>query len=462
MRLAAAVALTACLSLAAAAALALGEQSTSVETARSDAGAYIEPVAGLSADQAFKFERGRIGFFARWAVFPSLSGEWGLGPLFNAEACSDCHVNGGRGAPPANPDEVPMATLARLSIPGTDATGAPKADPNYGRQIQTLGLMGIDPRAHGHGERVRPEADVNITWEETVFTYPDGSAATLRTPRVSIDALEYGALHPEIQIGLRHAQPIFGLGLLEAVPEATIFDLESRQSGWGLSGRANRVWDMRARALRLGRFGWKANQPSVRQQIETAFHGDIGVTSDLFTEENCTPVQIDCLKQPPGNQPELIAKDSEHLEFWTLALAVPAPRDTEAPDVQRGKALFSEIGCAACHRPQLRTGTHPILPQLGGQRIEAYTDLLIHDMGPGLCNGMQDFLAGPCDWRTQPLWGLGLAGIVAAEAYLHDGRARTIEEAILWHDGEARKAREGFSSAAAGDRSALLRFLKSL
>ncbi len=443
-------------------ALALGEQSRGVLTERADERAYLEPVEGLTADQRFRFERGRVGFFARWVVMPSLAGEWGLGPLFNAEACADCHVNGGRAAPPAGPDEVPMATLVRVSIPGKAENGGPRPDPRYGGQIQTLGLMGLDPRAHGHGERVRPEADVNIQWVERAFTYPDGSSVSLRAPKLEVASLEYGELAPEAAFGLRHAQPVFGLGLLEAVPDAAILELEARQADWGLAGRANRVWDIGAAQHRIGRFGWKANQPSIRQQIETAFHQDIGVTSDTFAAENCTAVQRDCLSQPPGNQPELIAQDAANLELWTLALAVPTPRESDAPEVRRGKALFDEIGCAGCHRPELQTGEHPLLPQLGGRRIEAYTDLLVHDMGPGLCNGMQDFLAGPCDWRTQPLWGLGLAAVVAAEAYLHDGRARTIEEAILWHGGEARKARDSFTGASASDRSAVLRFLGSL
>ncbi len=443
-------------------AFALGEQSDGVLSTRADDHAYLEPIEGLTADQRFRFKRGRVGFFARWVVFPSLAGEWGLGPLFNAEACADCHVNGGRAAPPAGPDEVPVATLARVSIPGKSEHGGPSPDPRYGGQIQTLGLMGVDPRAHGHGERVRPEADVNIRWVEHAFTYPDGTTVSLRAPELEVAALEYGDLSPDAAFGLRHAQPIFGLGLLEAVPDEAILVLEARQAAWDLAGRANRVWNIRAGEHQIGRFGWKANQPTVRQQIETAFHEDIGVTSETFAKENCTAVQMDCLSQPPGNQPELIAQDAANLELWTLALAVPAPRETEAPDVQRGKALFAETGCAACHRMELQTGDHPLLPQLGGRRIEAYTDLLVHDMGPGLCNGMQDYLAGPCDWRTQPLWGLGLAAVVAAEAYLHDGRARTIEEAILWHGGEARKARDRFAGAPKNDRSALLRFLGSL
>lgn len=443
-------------------ALALGEQNTGVTTTRVDQGAYLEPIAGLSPNQKFQFERGRIGFFARWVVFPSLGGEWGLGPLFNAEGCGDCHINGGRAPPPAGPEDVPMATIARLSIPGTDETGAPKPDPNYGGQIQTLGLMGVDPRAHGHGERVRPEADVNIIWTETTFTYPDGAVARLRAPQVSIDALEYGALHADVQIGLRHAQPIFGLGLLEAVPEETIRSLEARQAEWGLSGRVNMVWDMRAGGLRLGRFGWKANQPSVRQQIETAFHGDISVTSEFFELENCTPVQADCLAQPPGNQPELIAKDSDHLEFWTLALAAPARRNANNPAVLAGEELFNQIGCAGCHRVELKTGDHPILPLLANQTIAAYTDLLVHDLGKGLCSERTEFEAGPCDWRTQALWGIGLAGTVGTESYLHDGRARTLEEAILWHDGEAEPSRNHFAGLPAKDRVAVMRFLGSL
>jgi CxxC motif-containing protein (DUF1111 family) len=264
-------------------------------------------------------------------------------------------------------------------------------------------------------------------------------------------------------ISLRIAQPTFGLGLLEAVSEADILALAEKQKSLGVNGRPNYVWDAIGKRVALGRFGWKSNQPSIRQQIAAAFHGDLGVTSPIFDKENCPPVQTDCAYQPPGNQPELIEINWDELEFWTRALAVPARRSVGDAEFRRGERLFGEAKCAVCHVPEMKAGVLPGLPQIEGQAFHAYTDLLLHDMGEELADGRPDFKAGPRDWRTPPLWGLGLSQTVnGSTAMLHDGRARNATEAILWHGGEAESAREAFRNMPKTDREALLKFLSSI
>jgi CxxC motif-containing protein (DUF1111 family) len=179
---------------------------------------------------------------------------------------------------------------------------------------------------------------------------------------------------------------------------------------------------------------------------------------------NCPGPQTDCAAQPPGNQPELIDNDWEELEFWTQALAVPARRNVDDPQFKRGEQLFEQAQCAACHIPELKTADRvPKLKQLANQTFRAYTDLLLHDMGDGLADGRPDFKAGPRDWRTQPLWGVGLSSVASGStAMLHDGRARNATEAILWHGGEAAASRDAFKRMPKADREAMLKFLESI
>jgi CxxC motif-containing protein (DUF1111 family) len=285
----------------------------------------------------------------------------------------------------------------------------------------------------------------------------------LRTPVVKFWHLNFGPLGNETMISPRLAPPVFGLGLLEAVPESVVLALADRQKKLGFAGRPNVVWDVNAQRTALGRFGLKGNQPSLRQQIASAFISDLGVNSPVYPEENCPEVQVQCRQFPPAGYPELTAGQLDALEFYVRVLAVPERRDADDPDVQRGERLFVSAQCAVCHVAEITTGDFPALPQLAGQTIHPYTDLLLHDMGAGLADGRPDFQAGPRDWRTPPLWGLGLSETVNGNAWLlHDGRARNATEAILWHAGEAQGAREAFRAMSKADREALLAFLRSL
>jgi CxxC motif-containing protein (DUF1111 family) len=431
---------------------------------RADAEAYSEPAPVLTYAQLQRFLRGRHAFNQNWVVFPSLGGDWGLGPTFISDRCTGCHAKAGRGRVPAAPREQLLSVLVRISIPGTGPHGGPCPHPNYGDQIQNQGLMGQDRDATFLGERVPPEADVYVDWEAHSVTLGDGEVVTLRRPRLRVENLHFGPLGPEVTYSLRIAQPVFGLGLLEAVPEETLLGIAQRQQALGYNGRVNRVYDDIHGREAPGRFGWKANQPSIRQQIAAAFLGDLGVTSSLYDKENCPPVQTACAEQPPGNNPELIDQTWDELEFWTLALAVPARREVQEPQVKHGEQLFVQAQCAVCHVPEMKTGVQfaPLM-QLANQTFHAYTDLLLHDMGEELADGRPDFQAGARDWRTQPLWGLGLSRIVNGSTdLLHDGRARNVVEAILWHGGEAARARDAFKAMPKADRDALVRFVESI
>ncbi len=435
-----------------------------IHTPHADRDAYLQPLPGLDRLQLQVFQRGRKHFDKTWGAVTSLDFEWGLGPTFNATSCLECHVAGGRGRVPAEGNEPLLSALVRLSIPGSGPHGGPNPHPAYGEQFQTSGLNGPFPDFAYHTAPVPPEATVRVDWEEHLVAYADGETVRLRKPTLRIENLAFGALPEGTMLSLRIAQPLHGLGLLEAVPEKILHDIARTQSAQGLNGRLNIVRDDVNDRMSVGRFGWKANQPSLRQQIAAASLEDMGLTSRLYRAQNCPPAQVLCAAQTPGNDPELVRTDWDELESWSRSLAVPAPRDVDDPQVRRGARLFSEAKCAMCHVPALRTAeAFPALPQLARRTIHAYTDLLLHDMGEGLADGRPDFLAGGRDWRTPPLWGLGLSETVnGSGVLLHDGRARNVAEAILWHGGEAEAAREAFRTMSKDDRAALLRFLHSI
>jgi len=258
---------------------------------------------------------------------------------------------------------------------------------------------------------------------------------------------------------------MIGLGLLEAVPETTLRALAARQKaeGSGVAGRVNYVWDATARKNLPGRYGWKSEQPTVLQQTAGAFAGDMGLTSSLVPDENYTVRQEICARQPSGGHPEVSDKIFNDVVLYSRTLAVPARRNWTAPTVLQGKALFAQAGCAVCHEPKLQTGDCADLPELSNQTTRPYTDLLLHDMGEELADHRPAYAASGRDWRTPPLWGIGLVAKVNGHTcFLHDGRARNLTEAILWHGGEAQTAREKFRAFSRAERNALIAFLESL
>ncbi|MEL7248011.1 MAG: di-heme oxidoredictase family protein [Bacteroidota bacterium] len=406
----------------------------------------------LTEDQELFFFVGNSLFNQNWVSAPaSTTARDGLGPLFNARSCSGCHFKDGRGRPPVSIGERTHGLLLRMSA-GSGPNGEPLSSANYGLQLQDQSVLGVDT-----------EADFEITYEEIVGSYPDGTPYSLRKPFYRITALTQGAIE-DVMISPRVAPQLSGMGLLDALSEETIlgFADEFDEDQDGISGRPNRIWDIESQRWVVGRFGWKSNEPNTRQQVAAAFAGDMGITSSLFPEENCPP-NVDCESLPNGGEPEIPEDDLGHVVLYTSSLAVPGRRDWEDQDVLMGKLLFNQLNCSGCHIPKMTTSEHPIIDAFSFQDIRPYTDLLLHDMGEGLADNRPEFVANGQEWRTPPLWGIGLFDIVNRHTnYLHDGRARNLEEAILWHGGEAEASKVGFMELSAKEREQIILFLNSL
>jgi len=372
----------------------------------------------------------------------------GLGPIFNNVSCRSCHHNDGKGSPTTG--TVTSSMLMRLSIPGTDAHGGPLAVPGYGLQLQDLAIFGKIA-----------EAKVNISYVEEIFTYADQNIATLRKPTYTLTNT-YLSLPSNVMISPRMAPPFFGLGLISLIPESTILSFadENDANGDGISGRPNYVYDATNKKMMLGRFGMKANTATILTQAAAAYQQDMGITNRIFPQESSFgQTQLD----PLTDDPELADTLLDAVDYYLLTLAVPARRNTTDPQVIQGEKLFAQVGCTNCHKPTIQTGVDVRYPILSNQRIHPYTDLLLHDMGDGLADGRPDFNATGSEWKTPALWGVGLFEKTnGTPFYLHDGRARTLEEAILWHGGEATKAKQQFVALPQTDRDNLIRFLKSL
>lgn len=427
--------------------------------------AFSFALATLSDAEAARFAVGNSFFRRNWVQAPaSTRARDGLGPHFIARSCGGCHVQDGRGAPPA-PGDAPVALLMRLSVPGVGAHGGVRPEPVYGDQFDNAAVDGV-----------RPEGSVHVSAEPVHGRFDDGTPYTLQRPRYSFADLAYGPMAAELLVSPRIAPQIAGVGLLDAIPEAEILRNAAEQAAapGPVKGRPNRVWDAVAGAMRVGRFGWKANVASVAHQTAGAFLGDIGITSSVFPAEACTPAQRDCLAAARGGRsnaggqgPEIDDKTLGDVIFYQSTLAPAARRAARDPEVRRGRALFHAAQCAACHRPSYVTTRPPFpalsSPRVEGQRIWPYTDLLLHDMGQALADGRPDFEAGGRQWKTPPLWGVGLIHEVNGHRrLLHDGRADGVLEAVLWHGGEAEAARREVLGLSAADRAALVRFVESL
>ncbi|QYG95427.1 c-type cytochrome [Iamia sp. SCSIO 61187] len=423
--------------------------------------AFAQAVPGLDTDGRRFFAVGNNFFNDNWVIAPaSTDGRDGLGPLFNAQSCSSCHFRDGRGQPPADADDPERGLLIRLSVADGEST-APH--PVLGEQLQDRAIPDVPV-----------EGSVSITYTEEEGTYDDGTPYTLAVPTYTLVDAEGRPLGDDVLFSPRVAPPMFGVGLLELVPaEDIIAEADPDDAdGDGVSGRPALVDDVdpgseaeRAgeRDGRLGRFGWKALEPTVEDQTAAAFRADIGVTTDLRPEQPCTAAQPACLAAPTGGEPEVDEQKLGRVTFYSRTLAVPARRHVGEPATDRGEELFAATGCASCHLTEMRTGSSDVAEALSEQVIRPYTDLLLHDMGPGLADGRPEGAADGSEWRTPPLWGIGLTETVNGHTrFLHDGRARSLEEAVLWHGGEAAGAQERFRALSADDRRALLTFLESL
>ncbi|MBP2548312.1 CxxC motif-containing protein (DUF1111 family) [Neorhizobium galegae] len=439
-------------------------------TAPVDANAFSQFSANLDFSAREQFSLGNALFSKLWVAAPSSTqASDGLGPLYNARSCLSCHIRDGRGHPPEGSGDA-TSMLLRLARPAR--TPAEQAmidrhdllnfpDPTYGEQLQDLAVPGL-----------AAEGEIDIRYEEQPVTLADGTVVTLRKPRYDVSKRAYGPLAQDTTLSPRIAPPMPGMGLIEAIAEADILanvDPGDRNHD-GVFGKAAVVRDHRTGRLTLGRFGWKAQNASVRDQVAAAFSGDMGISTPdrLDPYGDCTVAQTACHALANGVQPRL--GDSEApdpvmdlVTFYSENLAVPMRRDVDAPEVLAGKALFYTSGCASCHRPKYVTRRNADDKALAFQLIWPYSDFLLHDMGEGLADGQTVGTAGGRDWRTPPLWGIGLTKTVSGHSFfLHDGRARSLTEAILWHGGEAERARTAFSALTRHDRDLLLKFLETL
>mgnify|MGYP006280179161 CR=1 FL=1 len=448
------------------------EEREGVTVRSATSNAFTHPLPGLTAEQVERFDLGDADFEAQFVAAGNDTNP-GLGPLFNANSCEACHPGDGRAAPPDHPDAPSPYSLGkgdtlflRIST-GNSAADGPEPVSGMGTQLQH--------RATGS---YQPEATVDVTWESKTVTYGDGTTEELRWPEFTIrEPVDPDTPDPStIQVSPRLAPPVFGRGLIEAIPATTLHDLADAEDrdGDGISGRVNEVRNLATGEMEVGRFGLKANSATLLGQNAGAYQQDMGVTNHLLREDASSgQVQDDGRADDPelgadypsGTPNEAEAKRIlEDVTFYVQTLAVPARRNADDPQVLRGEELFNSAGCASCHVPTLETGDHPDgIAQLEDRTIHPYSDFLLHDMGEGLADSRGDWKATGSEWRTPPLWGIGLTQTVNGhQRYLHDGRADGLAEAVLWHGGEAEDARNAFKNMPESDREDLLAFLRSL
>ena len=413
--------------------------------------AFSTPAPNLSPTAFEKHLAGDREFEQAFVTAPAVVNP-GLGPIYNNISCINCHSRDGRGRPP-KVDEKFVSMLFRLSLPKSAdvADGLPPIPvPGFGTQLNNRAIFGTPP-----------EGTIKIDYTEQTLTTADGTRVHLRYPNYTFTET-YQPLPEEVELSPRVALSVFGLGLLEAIPEDTILAYadEADVNGDGISGKPNYVWDVVQQRYTLGRFGWKANQPTLLQQVAAAYHDDMGLTTSLFMTENSAGQS-----QLTGHSatPEISDEILDVVTFYVQTLAVPARRNVDDPQVKQGEFLFAKAQCASCHVPTLRTGVLAGVPSVSNQTIQPFTDMLLHDMGPDLADNRSDFRANGREWRTPPLWGIGLVKRVNGHTnFLHDGRARDLMEAILWHGGEAKTSRQAVEQMSKTERDALIAFLESL
>ncbi|RKD89864.1 CxxC motif-containing protein (DUF1111 family) [Mangrovibacterium diazotrophicum] len=410
--------------------------------------AFGTPAPNLSAENLSLHQSGDIAFEATFVSNPSPR-NGGLGPVFNNNACNSCHPADGRASFPSNVNAM-SGFFFRISLPGTGEHGGPKPVPGFGTQLQHQALYGYEP-----------EAKLQVTYSERIVELADGTEVSLQVPEYEI-INPYMELPVDVQLSPRIGMPVFGLGLLEAIPAKAILanadpdDLDED----GISGKANYVWDVVTQSMQLGRFGWKAGAASILAQSAGAYSEDMGLTTYLH------PIPA-TYGQTNGDTAittiEVAREELEKVVFYGQTLGVPAARNFDDVQVIKGRQVFDKLNCKACHVPSFTTGADYTLAEARSQQIYPYTDMLLHDMGDDLADNRGEFEANGKEWKTRPLWGIGLTKLTSGHtSFLHDGRARNLTEAIVWHGGEAEDSRNGFIELSAADREALLAFLNAL
>lgn len=422
------------------------------------------PYEGLSKKHGKRFIKGHEQFDEIWVLAPA-PGVWGLGPTFNEANCEGCHPNNSRAQPAKMGTQVEKGNVIKFGYRHPNGDVIP-SHPWYGDQLQNRAAE----------NRVPIEGNAVVTYETINYEYPDKTLVTLKKPIIELEDLNFGEIDESTLVSMRVAPQVIGLGLLEWVPDEDLLKIAERQKREGLSGRPNYVIDLETERVVIGRFGWKATQPNLKQQTAVAFHSDIGATTFFFPEKNCPEIQIGCRELPSaakcggqggctGNnfRPEVLPSRLRNITTYLQTLNIPERRITDSEEVIAGETLFHESGCASCHAPTLRTGKKALLKELTDMVFHPYTDLLLHDMGEQLADHRSEGSATGREWRTPPLWGIGLINEISGGlALLHDGRAASIEEAILWHGGEASSSRQKFVSLAKPERERVIKFINSL
>ena len=419
--------------------------------------AFSHASANMSFERQADFQVGNALFQKLWVSSPSSTkSSDGLGPIFNARACQHCHIKDGRGHPPESLDDTAVSMLMRLS---RVVRGLHHNDAVYGGQLQDFSVAGVSA-----------EGKIGITYSDENVEFSDGEVITLRSPRYYVADPHYGAVSNELMLSPRVAPQMIGLGLLEAIDANDIIenaDPDDKNQD-GISGRAKLVWSKSLQRQALGRFGHRSEQATLDDQNQGAFNGDMGLSTPLNPNNfgDCTDAQTACIKMPHGasdNGLEVSSDVTKSVLHYTRNLAVPARRDVSDESVLEGKKLFYQSGCISCHTPKHITPRITPAVEQARQLIWPYTDLLLHDMGDGLADRDGNDLVIESEWRTAPLWGIGLTPIVNGHQYfLHDGRARGLLEAILWHGGEAAESKKKVLKMTREQREKLLKFIESL
>ena len=428
-----------------------GKLGGSASSPSHDKCAFCKPAKEMKGEERMTFSYGKSFFRIPWVEAPSATtARDGIGPLFNANTCINCHPNNGAGVAVKKDGTMTRSLLLRLSHKNsTDKACLKKCgfkpDSTYGAQLSLNG-----------NHNVPFEGSPKVHYEEVKGTYHDGATYSLRKPTYTIENLNYGAMDKETVFAPRIGLALMGLGRLELISEKDILahqDINDSNKD-GISGKANYAWSPEYNKTMLGRFTWKASATSVKVQSAAAAHNDMSLTNPLFPHDNCTDKQKECKKAPKGKHEfDLPAYRLDAISYYLENLAVPNQREPQKHI--EGAKLFTSLNCTACHVTTYKTSQ--------GDTIHPFSDLLLHDMGEGLADGRSEFLATGNEWRTPPLWGIGLYEKVSGEAnYLHDGRARSIEEAILWHGGEAQKSKKSFMALSQKEREKVLQFLGSI
>ncbi|MGR6875089.1 di-heme oxidoreductase family protein [Pseudomonas sp. HK3] len=455
-----------------------GETSVSIKPFAS----LEKPAANMTSELKPNFHAGKALANQPWIKAPTTTtARDGLGPVYNARTCLACHIKGGKGTIPDNSETPLSTTLVRVGKSHNDPSATAQLlqqqglvpHPVYGDQIQHQSTSLSHQLRHIESAKniphdVAPEAYMHVQWQESKFVFPDGREVMLRKPTIDFRYLGYGPLGDDTLLSIRVAPSIHGMGLLELIEQQDINALadEADKNQDGISGRVNQVWDVKSQTVKPGRFGLKSNKPTLEMIVAAAFTNDIGITNYLFPNQPCTAKQENCVRQITGNDDEGVELPKHLLELvvdFNRNLAPLKRQNPQTKAVLKGRELFYQSGCNQCHQPRFVTGKSERFTHLSKQEIWPYTDLLLHDMGPELADNRPEFLASGQEWRTAPLWNLGdQPGVSGSHVLLHDGRARNVEEAILWHGGEAENAKDKFIHLPVLQREALMEFVYSL